>query len=145
MSFNKQPDDMPATEVDYDPKNNPHKTHRGLKRIWLATGHSAQGFYFAIREESAFRQELFLAILMLPWAFVFEFSAVERILLIGTLILVLITELLNSGIEAAIDRISFEAHSLSKRAKDYGSAAVLLSLVLSGGTWLSLFSQFFNL
>ena len=76
---------------------------------------------------------------MLPWAFVFEFSAVERILLIGTLILVLITELLNSGIEAAIDRISFEAHSLSKRAKDYGSAAVMLCLILCAYTWIALF------
>lgn len=123
---------------DYDPKANPHKTHRGLKRIWLATGHSLQGFSFAIREESAFRQELFLAMCTLPWLWAFEFSLIERILLVGTLCLVLIVELINSGIEAAIDRISFEAHSLSKRAKDYGSAAVLLSLLLCGYTWLSL-------
>lgn len=130
---------MNARFSDYDPKANPHKTHRGLKRVWLATGHSIQGFGFAIREESAFRQELLLALLMLPWAFVFDFSAIEHILLIGTVFLVLIIELINSGIEAAIDRISFEAHSLSKRAKDYGSAAVFLSLLLCGYTWVVLF------
>lgn len=130
---------MNARFSDYDPKANPHKTHRGLKRVWLATGHSIQGFGFAIREESAFRQELLLALLMLPWAFVFDFSAIEQILLIGTVFLVLIIELINSGIEAAIDRISFEAHSLSKRAKDYGSAAVFLSLLLCGYTWVVLF------
>jgi diacylglycerol kinase (ATP) len=124
---------------DYDPKANPHKTHRGLKRVWLATGHSIQGFCFAIREESAFRQELLVALLMLPWAFYFDFSEIERTLLIGTVFLVLIIELINSGIEAAIDRISFEAHSLSKRAKDYGSAAVLLALLLCGYTWVVLF------
>lgn len=136
---------MLASNTDYDPKTNPHKTHRGLKRIWLATGHSAQGFYFAFREESAFRQELLLAAILLPWAFILEFSVEERVLLVGTVVLVLITELLNSGIEAAIDRISFEAHSLSKRAKDYGSAAVLLSLLLCGGTWLALFYPVINL
>ncbi len=124
---------------DYDPKANPHKTHRGLKRVWLATGHSIQGFCFAIREESAFRQELLVALLMLPWAFYFDFSEIERTLLIGTVFLVLIIELINSGIEAAIDRISFEAHSLSKRAKDYGSAAVFLALLLCGYTWVVLF------
>jgi len=128
--------------TDYDPKTNPHKTHRGLTRVWLATGHSIQGFVFAIREESAFRQELFLALLMLPWAFVFNFNPTERILLIGSVFLVLIVELINSGIEAAIDRISFEAHSLSKRAKDYGSAAVLLSLLVCGYTWVVLFLPF---
>lgn len=130
---------MSARFSDYDPKANPHKTHRGLKRVWLASGHSIQGFGFAIREESAFRQELLLALIMLPWAFVFNFSVIEQILLIGTILLVLIIELINSGIEAAIDRISFEAHSLSKRAKDYGSAAVFLSLLLCGYTWVVLF------
>ena len=130
---------MYQRKLDYDPKSNPHKTHRGIKRIWLATGHSLQGFSFAVREESAFRQELFLAMLMLPWVWVFDFNLVERALLVATVILVLVTELINSGIEAAIDRISFEAHSLSKRAKDYGSAAVLLCLLLCGYTWLSLF------
>ena len=82
--------------------------------------------------------------LMLPWVFAFDFSTVERILLISTVFLVLIVELINSGIEAAIDRISFEAHGLSKRAKDYGSAAVFLSLLLCGYTWAALFGQIIN-
>ena len=135
---------MHTRQDDYDARANPHKTHRGLKRIWLATGHSLNGFIFAIREESAFRQELLLAVLMLPWAFAFDFSTVERILLISTVLLVLIVELINSGIEAAIDRISFEAHCLSKRAKDYGSAAVFLCLLLCGYTWAALFVPIIN-
>lgn len=126
---------------DYDPRNNPHKRHRGFKRLWMATGHSLQGFIFALKEESAFRQELCLAALMLPWAFAFDFNVVERIFLIASVVLVLILELINSGIEAAIDRISFDEHSLSKRAKDYGSAAVLLALLLCAGIWISLFTS----
>lgn len=139
MRKSNLPDPMSERSFDYDPKANPHKTHRGLRRVWLAAGHSLNGFCFAIREESAFRQELFLAMLMLPWVWILEFSIIESALLIGTVCLVLIVELINSGIEAAIDRISFEAHSLSKRAKDYGSAAVLLCLLLCGYTWISLF------
>ena len=75
---------------------------------------------------------------MSPWAFILDFSTVERILLLGSLVLVLIMELVNSGIEATVDRISFQNHSLSKRAKDYGSAAVLLALLLCGATWSAL-------
>jgi diacylglycerol kinase (ATP) len=125
-------------ESDYDPRQNPHKTHRGLKRIRMAAGHSYDGLRFAFLEESAFRQELLLGTLMLPWAFLIDFNVVERLLLIGSIALVLMMELINSGIEAAIDRISFQNHSLSKRAKDYGSAAVLLALILCGVTWASL-------
>ena len=125
-------------QPDYDPRQNPHKTHRGLKRLRMAAGHSYDGLRFAFLEESAFRQELLLGALMLPWAFLIDFNVVERLLLIGSMTLVLIMELINSGIEAAIDRISFQNHSLSKRAKDYGSAAVLLALILCGTTWSSL-------
>lgn len=125
-------------ETDYDPRQNPHKTHRGLKRVLMAAGHSYNGLRFAIQEESAFRQELLLGALMLPWAFLIDFDVIERLLLIGSMMLVLVIELINSGIEAAIDRISFQNHSLSKRAKDYGSAAVLLALILCGITWISL-------
>lgn len=125
-------------ESDYDPRQNPHKTHRGLKRVRMAAGHSYDGLRFAFLEESAFRQELLLGTLMLPWVFLIDFNVVERLLLIGSMTLVLIMELINSGIEAAIDRISFQNHSLSKRAKDYGSAAVLLALILCGITWPSL-------
>lgn len=129
---------MQGLEPDYDPGNNPHKIHRGLKRVIMATGHSFAGLCFALKEESAFRQELLLAALMVPWAFIIDFNAVERILLLSSIVLVLIMELVNSGIEATVDRISFQSHSLSKRAKDYGSAAVLLALILCGTTWATL-------
>ena len=125
-------------ESDYDPRQNPHKTHRGLKRIRMAAGHSYDGLRFAFHEESAFRQELLLVAFMLPWVFLVDFNVIERLLLIGSMMLVLVIELINSGIEAAIDRISFQNHCLSKRAKDYGSAAVLLALTLCGVTWASL-------
>ena len=129
---------MQNHEPDYDPRNNPHKVHRGLKRVMMAVRHSFDGLLFALKEESAFRQELLLGILMAPWAFFLDFNIIERILLLGSLILVLMMELLNSGIEATVDRISFQNHSLSKRAKDYGSAAVLLALILCGAVWISL-------
>ncbi|MFW9611453.1 MAG: diacylglycerol kinase [Fluviibacter sp.] len=105
----------------------------------MATTHALDGLHFALREESAFRQELLLAALMAPWAFVVDFNTEERILLLGALILVLVIELLNSGIEATVDRISFQRHSLSQRAKDYGSAAVFLALLLCGAIWCALF------
>lgn len=130
---------MQHTVPDYDPKQNPHKVHRGLKRVVMATTHALDGLHFALREESAFRQELLLAALMAPWAFVVDFNTEERILLLGAIILVLVIELLNSGIEATVDRISFQRHSLSQRAKDYGSAAVFLALLLCGAIWCALF------
>jgi len=129
---------MTQFEPDYDPRHNPHKVHRGLKRVIMAARHSMNGFKFAFKEEDAFKQELLLGLLMAPWAYILEFDRVERLLLLGSIILVLMMELLNSGIEAAIDRISFEQHSLSKRAKDYGSAAVLLALILCGAIWITL-------
>lgn len=129
---------MVQFDPDYDPRDNPHKIHRGFKRVFMAAGHSLDGLRYAIQEESAFRQELLLGLLMAPWVFIIEFDRVERLLLLGSIVLVLIIELLNSGIEAAIDRISFQHHSLSKRAKDYGSAAVLLALIFCGATWIML-------
>ena len=121
--------------------NNPHKGRTGLSRIVHATGYSAQGIGAAVRHESAFRQELLLAVVMLPAALWLGRSWVEGVLLAGTVLLVLIVELLNSGIEAVVDRVSYEHHELSKRAKDYGSAAVLLSLLLCGCTWGTLLWQ----
>lgn len=118
--------------------DNPHKGRTGLSRIVHATGYSAQGLSAAVRHESAFRQELLLALVMLPAALWLARSWVEGVLLVGTVLLVLVVELLNSGIEAVVDRVSYEHHDLSKRAKDYGSAAVLISLLLCGGTWGSL-------
>ena len=115
--------------------NNPHKGRSGLARVLFAARHSGSGLTAAWRNESAFRQELLLAALMLPAAFWLGTNWVERALLAGSVLLVLIVELLNSGLEAAIDRISLELHDLSKRAKDYGSAAVMLALILCGAVW----------
>ena len=112
----------------------PHKARRGFSRLWHATGYSLQGLQ-AGWQEKAFRLEAQLAIVLLPAAFFLGQTWVERILLAGRVLLVLIVELLNSGIEAAIDRIGPELHPLSKKAKDLGSAAVLLSLLLVGLTW----------
>jgi diacylglycerol kinase (ATP) len=114
---------------------NPHKGRSGLNRILFATRHSAEGISSALRHESAFRQELLLAVVMVPAALWLGTTWLERTALIGTVLLVLIVELLNSGIEAVVDRVSYELHDLSKRAKDYGSAAVALSILLCTGTW----------
>ena len=116
---------------------NPFKGRTGLDRVVRATGYSLAGLKTAYRGESAFRQEAWFAVVLLPAAFWLGRSWVEVVLLAGSVALVLIVELLNSGIEAAIDRVSFELHDLSKRAKDLASAAVFLSLVLCGGIWLS--------
>jgi len=125
-------------ESDYSIEQNPHKGNRGLTRAWYAAINSVSGLRYAVLEESAFRQELTLFVIFAPCAFVLPVSVVERVLLLGTLTLVLIVELLNSSVEAAVDRISLERHSLSKRAKDFGSAAVMLALVLCLGTWLAI-------
>jgi diacylglycerol kinase (ATP) len=117
--------------------SNPHKGRTGLDRVIRATGYSIEGLTMAYRGESAFRQELWLAVVLLPLALWLGHGWVETALLMGTVMLVLIVELLNSGIEAAIDRVSLELHELSKRAKDLASAAVFLSLVLCAGVWLT--------
>lgn len=115
---------------------NIQKSRRGLRRIWHAGNYSLQGLR-AAWGETAFRTEAVAAIVLLPLAPWLARSWSEGILLVGTVLLVLIVELLNSGIESAIDRIGPEWHALSKRAKDMGSAAVLLALLLCAGTWLS--------
>ena len=114
---------------------NPHKGRTGLDRVMRATGYSIAGLAAAYRVESAFRQEFWLAVVLLPLSFWVGRGWVEVALLAGAVLLVLIVELLNSGLEAAIDRVSFEFHDLSKRAKDLGSAAVFLSLLLCAGIW----------
>ena len=116
---------------------NPHKGRTGLDRVMRATGYSISGLKAAYRGESAFRQEFWLAVLLLPLAFWIGHSWIEVTLLAAVVVLVLIVELLNSGLEAAIDRVSFEFHDLSKRAKDLGSAAVFLSVLLCAGVWLA--------
>ena len=115
---------------DYSVLDNPYKDSTGVLRALAAAKNSLSGLRFAIAEESAFRQELVLAIPMLVLAFILPVDLTQKILMAMSTILVLIVELLNSSVEAAIDRISFSHHGLSKRAKDYGSAAVLLSLIL---------------
>jgi diacylglycerol kinase (ATP) len=129
---------MTESDTEYSSERNPHKVNRGLTRAWQAGKNSWSGLVFAVREESAFRQELTLALCLIPLALLLPFGAVERLLLIGSAVLVLIVELLNSSIEAAIDRISFEHHGLSKRAKDYGSAAVMLALLTCATVWATL-------
>ena len=112
-----------------------------LVAAFKAFANSYAGLRFAINEESAFRQELLLVAIMLPITFWLPASSSQKLLMIGSLLLILITELLNSSIEAAIDRISFEQHGLSKRAKDYGSAAVFLSLIFSAIVYITVIYQ----
>jgi diacylglycerol kinase (ATP) len=113
---------------------NPQKDRKGLSRVWHATGYSMAGLR-AGWGETAFRQEALAAMLMLPLAFWLGRSWVETALLAASVVLVMIVELLNTAVETAIDRIGPEWHDLSKRAKDMGSAAVLLSLLLCLGVW----------
>ena len=108
---------------------------KGIGRIWNATLYSLAGIRAAWKHEAAFRQEVLLSLILTPAAFWLGGSTVERLLLIGSCLIVLITELLNSAVEAAIDRISDDKHRLSARAKDLGSAAVFISLWLAGITW----------
>ena len=121
---------------------NPQKSRKGLSRVFHALGYSLAGLRTGWNE-TAFRQEAVASALLLPAAFWLGRTWVETVLLAGTVILIMIVELLNTGIETAIDRIGPEWHDLSKRAKDMGSAAVLLSLLLCAGTWtLALISRF---
>jgi diacylglycerol kinase (ATP) len=115
--------------------SNPYKGRTGLDRVLRATGYSIDGLRIAYRGESAFRQEFWSAVLLIPAAFWVGQGWVQVTLLVGSVLLVLIVELLNSAIEAAIDRVSYELHDLSKRAKDLGSAAVMVALLLCGGVW----------
>ncbi|MCL1144800.1 diacylglycerol kinase [Shewanella marinintestina] len=109
--------------------------NHGIKRVIRATGFSIQGLKLAWKNEAAFRQEVTLAVIMLPIALLIDASTVERVLLILGLFMVLIVELINSAIEAVVDRISDEHHPLSGRAKDIASAAVFMSLAFCGLTW----------
>ena len=118
-----------------DLPESPHKGQRGLQRLLNALFYSLSGLKIAFEHESAFRQEVALAAVLLPLACIVQVSPVERVLLMGSVLLVFVVELLNSSVEAAIDRISFDTHRLSKRAKDLGSAAVLVALVMLATTW----------
>jgi diacylglycerol kinase (ATP) len=109
--------------------------HSGLGRILRATKFSSQGLAAAWKNEAAFRQELLLIVVLLPVAVWLGQTALERAVLIGCLFVVLIIELINSAIEAAIDRHGDELHELSGRAKDMGSAAVMISLIMVAAVW----------
>ncbi len=124
--------DAPAST----PAESPFKSTGGLRRVWNALRYSVSGLSLAWRHESAFRQELALALVLVPVAFILPVDVLQQLALIASILLVLIIELINSSIEAAIDRISLDHHRLSGRAKDFGSAAVFLALLLCALTWL---------
>lgn len=118
------------------PEPSPYKSTGGLARIAHALRYSLQGLGAAWRHEAAFRQELMLVAILTPIGLWLGSTAMERLLLVGVLALVLIIELINSAIEALADAISTDHHPLLGRAKDIGSAAVLLALLLAGATWI---------
>ncbi len=108
----------------------------GIRRIVNAFGYSMKGISASFREEAAFRQELVLAAVLIPVACLIDVTRVDRVLMIASVLLVLVVELVNSAIESAINRIGTEHHELSGRAKDQGSAAVLITLVIAGVVWI---------
>lgn len=112
------------------------KGKTGLERLWNALGYSRQGLIAAWRHEAAFREEVFLLVVGLPLGFWLGQNGIERALLTGSLLIVPIVELLNSAVEAVVDKTSPEVHELAGRAKDLGSAAVLLSLLFAACIWL---------
>jgi diacylglycerol kinase (ATP) len=113
----------------------PFKGITGLRRVWNALHYSVAGLRAAFRCEDAFRQEAILAAILIPASFFLPVSGFGRALMIASVLLVLIVELLNSAIEAVVDRVSLDRHHLSKRAKDIGSAAVLLALINVVSVW----------
>ncbi len=114
----------------------PYKGKTGLPRLWNALFYSLAGLRAAIQHEDAFRQEVLLAALLIPTALLTPASGIGKAVMIASIILVLIVELLNSAIEAAVDHTSLDQHQLAKRAKDIGSAAVLLSLLNVVSVWI---------
>jgi diacylglycerol kinase (ATP) len=113
----------------------PYKGKTGLRRLINATGYSISGLAQAVRSEDAFRMELVVAAIALPVGLFLGTTGVAKALLVGSVLIVLIVELLNSAVEATVDRISLEDHRLAKRAKDIGSAAVMISLVNAAAVW----------
>ncbi|RFC40734.1 MAG: diacylglycerol kinase (ATP) [Candidatus Nitrotoga sp. CP45] len=114
---------------------NPHKA-TGLRRLINALGYSLSGLRLAWKDEAAFRQEVILAIILLPVAFMMPVGEIQRVLLVGSVMLVLVVEMINSAIEAVVDRVSLDIHPLAKKAKDMGSAAVLLALANASLIWI---------
>ncbi|WP_462172159.1 diacylglycerol kinase [Pseudoalteromonas xiamenensis] len=117
-------------------------SHTGLHRVFKATGYSFKGFLAAWRFEAAFRQEVFLFVVLASVACVINVNIAERALMLLCLFVVLLTELLNSAVEAVVDRVGTEHHELSGRAKDIASAAVFISLLMTFVVWSVVLSQF---
>ena len=113
----------------------PYKGKTGIKRLANAFTYSVAGTFAAFKHEDAFRQEVFLSIILIPLAIYLGHTAIEQALMIASILLIIIVELLNSSLEATVDRISVKRHKLSKRAKDIGSAAVFFSLVNATVIW----------
>lgn len=111
------------------------KGKKGLTRLWNALGYSRDGLAAAWQNEAAFREEVLLAVIAIPLAFYLGKTGIDRALMVGSIMLILIVEILNSGLEAVVDKASPEKHELAKRAKDMGSAAVLLSLINAAAIW----------
>jgi len=128
----------------YVPENSPLKGKTGLARIWNAFHYSMDGLREVYRHEAAFRQETVVAIPLIVAALFIPADTVARILMIGSVLLVLIVEILNSAIEANVDHVSLERHPLAKRAKDAGSAAVFVSLVNCAVVWLFIIVDIFR-
>jgi diacylglycerol kinase (ATP) len=122
--------------MDSGQVESPHKGKTGLRRVWNALFYSFEGLKAAYRHEDAFRQEVLLAAILIPAAIFMPANGLGKALMVASVLLVLIVELLNSAIEATVDRVSLENHRLAKRAKDIGSAAVLISLLDVVVVWL---------
>ncbi len=122
--------------MDNGQLESPHKGKTGLRRVWNAMFYSLEGLKAAYRHEDAFRQEFWLAVVLIPLALFLPSSGLGKALMIASVLLVLIVELLNSAVEATVDRVSLEHHRLAKRAKDIGSAAVMISLLNVVIVWL---------
>lgn len=116
----------------FDNKNKP----KGLKRIYLATLNSTRAFKWLLNNEAAFRQELMLLVCSIPLTFLFNITFKEQLILIISILFIIFTEIINTAIEAVVDRVGLEIHPLSGLAKDLGSAAVLISIFIAVCTWL---------
>ncbi len=123
------------TPRDAQGQESPHKGKTGLRRVWSSFMYSLDGLGSAWLHEDAFRQEFILALILIPATFFLTGSNVGRAMMIGSILLVIIVELVNSAIEATVDRISLENHRLAKRAKDIGSAAVLIAIINVLAVW----------
>ncbi|MDD3482594.1 diacylglycerol kinase [Azovibrio restrictus] len=125
----------PPSGTETAHQESPYKGKTGLRRVWNALHYSLAGLSAAYRHEDAFRQEVLLAALLLPLALWLPATGVGKAMMVASVLLVLVVELLNSAIEATVDRVSLENHRLAKRAKDIGSAAVLISLINVALVW----------